>query len=166
MTQISQLDSISWLHQQRHRAINAQLALILVLGAPGLAEDVWRLLSGFGYTFALPYYLIVYILVAALFFLRRLSDQWRALAFSSILYAFGVFAFYSGWLAGSGRVALLALIVVTAFFASPRAVFLRQGSVSRPMLSSLWLSMGGGWFCVHSLTQPVLHQCSLRELGL
>ena len=153
MTQISQLDSISWLHQQRHRAINAQLALILVLGAPGLAEDVWRLLSGFGYTFALPYYLIVYILVAALFFLRRLSDQWRALAFSSILYAFGVFAFYSGWLAGSGRVALLALIVVTAFFASPHAGFFAAG-LSIATYAFFALAFNGGWLVLRSLPDP------------
>jgi len=123
MNQDPSLEASVWLQAFRHKAINLLLGSVSVLGTLGLIFSIyqeWR--QGIGpLSFISLYYLGAYITVLTLFFVRRIPDRWRGIGFLALVYLFSVFAFYSGWLGGSGRIFLLPLIVLTAILIGPRA---------------------------------------------
>jgi hypothetical protein len=75
---IKPLDWTIWLRQQQHRAVRILLGTILVLGFLGIAASLWRWLSGFGFTFTLPIYVVAYTVVILLAVFPSVRDEWRA----------------------------------------------------------------------------------------
>ncbi|MBN2393960.1 MAG: PAS domain S-box protein [Anaerolineae bacterium] len=148
------MDWTIWLRQQRHRAVRIQLGTILVLGLVGVVASLWRWWSGFGYTFTLPIYIIAYIVVVLLTILPSVRDEWRAYGFIVMLYGFGVFSLYSGWLAGGGRQFLLALTVVATVLATPRAGII-TAIVSMVTYLAFALAFGQNWLVLRELPNPV-----------
>ena len=110
-----------WLSQQRRIVTNILIWFILILGFIGITASVARVIRNRVITFNLIYYILSYALVLVLFLVRKIPDVWRSYGFVLLLYTFGALAMYSGWLAGGGRVFLLATIVVSAILVSPRA---------------------------------------------
>ena len=64
------LDSMAWLHQQRHRIINILLGFITVVGPFGLISVVQRVFQGNAAPASFVY-LIAYAVVVVLFAVRR-----------------------------------------------------------------------------------------------
>jgi GAF domain-containing protein len=116
-----------WLREQRSRVINMLLWVVVVAGPLGILPGIVNLFRGTPFSLTLGIYLIAYTLAALLLFVRRISDTWRALLFLSMLYAFAVFALYSGWLASSGRTFLLVFVVMAALLIDVRAGFVAAG---------------------------------------
>lgn len=117
----TQLDWTAWLHDQRHRAINLLLGSVVLIGPLGLATSLRQAVIQRSVSINLPVYLLSYGLVVLLFVLRKVRDEWRALGFVILMYAFGAFSLYTGWLASSGRVFLVSLIVVATLLVNPNA---------------------------------------------
>lgn len=113
-------DWIAWLRQQRRRAIDLLLRVILILGLAGVAYTLALAVRAGSFHFTTIYYLITYLIVLSLYFARRLGDEVRALAIFIVIYGFAVLSLYAGWLAGSGRVFLLILIPISGVLISPR----------------------------------------------
>lgn len=142
-----------WLAAQRHRALNAVLILVMVTGFAGLIVSVVAALRD-GNTHNLPYYATSYVAILAIFFARGLSDLRRAQLFLMLMYAFALFSFYAGWLAGGGRVFLLAMIVVASLLAGPKtslSVFL----VSFATYAAFGISFNRGWLQLRDLPDPI-----------
>jgi hypothetical protein len=110
-----------WLQRFRHKIINLLLGSVSVLGALGILINMYQELQSGSRTisFISTYYLGAYIGVLILFFAKRISDRWRAIGFLLLVYIFALFAFYTGWLGGSGRIYLLPWIVLTAILIGP-----------------------------------------------
>ncbi len=123
MSQDPPLEASVWLEAFRHKTINLLLGSVSVLGLLGLMFSFYQAWLGGegGISYILAYYLGAYFLVLILFFVRLIPDRWRALGFLALLYVFSVFAFYSGWLGGSGRIFLLPFIVLAAILIGPQA---------------------------------------------
>ncbi|MBN1148869.1 MAG: GAF domain-containing protein [Anaerolineales bacterium] len=142
-----------WLRAQRRRAIDLLLGLILLLGLLGLSVSIWSLFYH-GYTSNLLIYSLAYLYILALFLLRRVQDEWRVLGFVLILFAFAAYSFYSGWLVSSGRVYLLALIVVSTLMVRPMAGLL--AALSSMLTFVLFaVAYGLGWLSLRPLPDPV-----------
>jgi len=110
-----------WLSQQRRIVTNVLIGFIMFLGFIGIVISLGNYLRTRTLSFNMVYYVLSYVLVLALFLLRKIPDVWRSYGFVLLLYTFGAFAMYSGWLAGGGRVFLLTTIVVSSILLSPRA---------------------------------------------
>jgi len=122
MNQGSSHAATMWLQAFRHKTINLLLGSVSILGTLGLLINFfqeWRL-GVRSISYISTYYLGAYILVLILLFVRRIPDRWRSIGFLALLYIFSIFAFYSGWLGGSGRIFLLPFIVLTAILIGPR----------------------------------------------
>lgn len=115
-----QYDSIHWLRDLRHRMLNILLGITCAVSTPGILYSVWRSLQT-GEWQATLFYTPAYFLVMILLFVRRISDYWRAIGILAGIYGFACLAFYLGWLAGGGRVFLMALIVAASIFVGTRA---------------------------------------------
>ena len=109
-----------WLSQQRRIVTNVLIGFIMFLGFIGIVISLGNYLRTRTLSFNMVYYVLSYGLVLTLFLLRKIPDVWRSYGFVLLLYTFGGFAMYSGWLAGGGRVFLLTTIVVSSILLSPR----------------------------------------------
>ena len=118
-----------WLKQQQRIVINFLSRFVLILGLIALMISLERVIRERTVTFNTVYYVLSYALLLALFLVRKVPDIWRSLGFLLLLYAFGTLALYSGWLAGGGRIFLLAMIVISAVLVSPRAGLYAAGLV-------------------------------------
>lgn len=114
-------DPIDWLRQQRRTLINALTGLMLLLGTIGLVINVLAAINSRQISFTLVYYIAAYLLALVIFAAGRLSETVRAYGLLVLIYFFAVLAFYSGWLAGGGRLFLLGAIAVSAVLIQPRA---------------------------------------------
>jgi PAS domain S-box-containing protein len=101
----------------------------------------------------LSYYTAAYAVIVVLLVLRRISDTWRALGFIIVMYSFAALALYSGWLAGSGRVYLLTLIVVAAVLINPRAGFV-AAVICMLTYVAFGLAFNLGWLKLRPLPDP------------
>lgn len=150
----SQIDSIIWLRAFRHRILTLLLGSLAVLSTLGMVFSLWRISIGKGDPVTIFPYTLAYLAVLALFFLRRISDEMSTLAFLSLLYFFAIYAFYSGWLASSGRTFLLAFILLTAILIGPRAGLL-AALFSILSYACLGLAFSEGWLQLRPLASPV-----------
>jgi GAF domain-containing protein len=116
-----------WLREQRSRVINMLLWVVVVAGPLAILPGIVNLFQGTPFSLTLGIYLLAYSLAVLLLAVRRISDTWRALLFLSMLYAFAVFALYSGWLVSSGRTFLLVFVVMAALLIDIRAGFVAAG---------------------------------------
>ncbi len=151
---VKPMDWTIWLRQQRHRAVRIQLGVILGLGFLGIAASLWRWwAAGLGYTLNLPIYIVAYIVVILLAVLPSVRDEWRAWGFIVILYGFGVFSLYSGWLVSGGRQFLLALTVVATVLAKPRAGVI-TAVASMVTYIAFAVAFGQKWLVLRELPDP------------
>jgi signal transduction histidine kinase len=120
-------ESAAWLRDQRHRAINMLLGLVVLVGPLGLLPGLRELLRGEGYLPTLLGYTAAYVVALVLFVYRRMDDRWRTLGLLILAYAFAVFALFTGWLAGSGRLLLLSFTVMAALLLSTETGFFAAG---------------------------------------
>lgn len=150
-----EVDSMLWLRELRHQMLTILLGAIVVLGTIGLVYSVWRVFIGYGDLLALPFYTLAYGGILALFLIRRIPDVWRAWGFLGMLYGFACLAFYLGWLAGGGRVFLLAFIISAAVLVGPRAGFLAAG-LSLLTYGAFGVAFNRGWLTLRPLASPVL----------
>lgn len=116
-----------WLREQRSRVISMLLWVVVVAGPLGILPGILNLFRGTPFSLTLGIYLIAYSVAVLLLVVRRISDTWRALLFLSALYAFAVFALYSGWLVSSGRTFLLVFVIMAALLIDIRAGFAAAG---------------------------------------
>jgi len=142
-----------WLKQQQQIVINFLSRFILVLGLVALVIILGRVVRERTVTFNTVYYLLAYTLLLLLFLVRQVPDTWRSFGFMLLLYAFGTLALYSGWLAGGGRVFLLALIVVSAVLVNPRTGLYTAGMVLLTY-SLFGLAFSRGWLELQTLPDP------------
>ncbi|HOU12587.1 MAG TPA: GAF domain-containing protein [Anaerolineae bacterium] len=112
-----------WLREQRSRVINMLLWVVVLAGPLAILPGIVNLFKGTPFSVTLGIYLLAYSVAVLLLVVRRISDTWRALLFVSALYAFAVFALYSGWLVSSGRTFLLVFIMMAALLMDMRAGF-------------------------------------------
>jgi signal transduction histidine kinase len=146
-------ESDDWLREQRHRAINMLLGLVVVLGPLSLIPGLESLFRGEGLTPMSPVYLIANILALVLFLWRRLGDRWRALGLLLMTYGFATFFLFSGWLAGGGRLFLLAWIVMAALLLSTRTAFVAAG-VSLLTFIAYGIAFNQEWITLRDLPDP------------
>ncbi len=148
-----QRDWTIWLQQQQRKAVRRLLGFIMVAGLAGVLWSVLRSILEKGSLFNLAYYIAAYTLVLFVYYLGPVSDKWRAVGFAAVLYGFGVFSLYSGWLAGGGRVFLLAFIVVTAVLLNPRSGIYAAGL---SLLTFILFGVGfnQGWITLMKLPDP------------
>jgi len=139
-----------WLKQQQRIVINFLSRFILILGLIALMIILGRVVRERTITFNTIYYVLAYTFLLVLFLVRQVPDIWRSFGFMLLLYAFGTLALYSGWLAGGGRVFLLALIVVSAVLFSPRVGLYTAGLVLLTY-SLFGLAFSRGWLELQSL---------------
>ena len=142
-----------WLKQQQQIVINFLSRFILVLGLIALAIILGRVVRERTVTFNTVYYLLAYTFLLFLFLVRQIPDTWRSFGFMLLLYVFGTLSLYSGWLAGGGRVFLLALIVVSAVLFSPRIGLYTAGVVFLTY-SLFGLAFSRGWLELQTLPDP------------
>lgn len=142
-----------WLKQQQRIVINFLSRFILILGLIALMIILGRVVRERTITFNTIYYVLAYTFLLVLFLVRQVPDTWRSFGFMLLLYAFGTLALYSGWLAGGGRVFLLALIVVSAVLFSPRVGLYTAGLVLLTY-SLFGLAFSRGWLELQSLPDP------------
>jgi len=123
------LDWTIWLHQQRRILVNVLSGIALIIGTIGLIFSIDGVIRRGAFNFTSTYYMISYLLALLLFFVRRIPDTYRAYGLLVLVYLFGLFAMYSGWLAGGGRTFFLALIAMASVLMHPRAGFVVSGFV-------------------------------------
>jgi len=150
MSMETHTDWTIWLKQQQRIVINFLSRFILILGLIALMIILGRVVRERTITFNTIYYVLAYTFLLVLFLVRQVPDIWRSFGFMLLLYAFGTLALYSGWLAGGGRVFLLALIVVSAVLFSPRVGLYTAGLVLLTY-SLFGLAFSRGWLELQSL---------------
>jgi signal transduction histidine kinase len=154
MSDHTPIDWTIWLYSQRRTAINSLLGTLIALGVAGLAISIVRLVVlHVEIAFNLIYYAVACAVVVILFAARRLPDQWRALGLISLIYLFSGLSLYSGWLAGSGRLYLLAVIVLGGMLISPRAGLIMAG-ISFAVFAGFALAFSQGWIILRPLPDP------------
>lgn len=153
MSMETHTDWTIWLKQQQRIVINFLSRFILILGLIALMIILGRVVRERTITFNTIYYVLAYTFLLVLFLVRQVPDTWRSFGFMLLLYAFGTLALYSGWLAGGGRVFLLALIVVSAVLFSPRVGLYTAGLVLLTY-SLFGLAFSRGWLELQSLPDP------------
>ena len=153
MSMDTRTDWTIWLKQQQQIVINFLSRFILVLGLIALVIILGRVFQERTITFNTVYYLLAYTLLLLLFVGRQAPNTWRSVGFMLLLYAFGTLALYSGWLAGGGRVFLLALIVVSAVLFSPRTGLYMAGLVLLTYII-FGLAFSRGWLELQALPDP------------
>lgn len=139
-----QRNPIDWLRQQRRTLVNALTGLMLLLGTIGLAVNVLAAINSRQISFTLIYYIAAYLLALVIFAAGRLSETVRAYGLLALIYLFAVLAFYSGWLAGGGRLFLLGAIAVSAVLIQPRAGLYLAG-LALVTYAAYGLAYSQGW---------------------
>lgn len=142
-----------WLKQQQRIVINFLSRFILLLGLIALVIILGRVVRERTVTFNTVYYVLAYTFLLVLFLVRQVPDTWRSFGFMILVYVFGTLSLYSGWLAGGGRVFLLALIVVSAVLVSPRVGLYMAGLVLITYLL-FGLAFSRGWLELQILPDP------------
>ena len=149
----TQTDWTIWLRQQRRIVINVLIGFIAVLGLMGWIVSLVRVIQERTLTLNFAYYTISYAAVMILYLVRKIPDTWRSFGFLALLYAFGSLSLYTGWLAGSGRIFLLTVIVVNAILINPRNSFYTAGLIlSTYVLFAL--AFNRGWLELRALPDP------------
>ena len=124
---INEVDWTSWLRGQRRRAVNLILAAAAAVGIFGVGYSLLLLIVE-GRTVNFIPYAITFVLILALILLTRMySEKIGRIGFLVLLYAFSIFSLYSGWLASSGRLFLVVLVVSATLLFNPRSGFLAAG---------------------------------------
>ena len=155
MTNRRVTDWTIWLRQQRNRAVRILLGLVLLTGLAGILTSFWNwAASGFGPVANLPVYIVAYSVVVLLTILPAVRDEWRAYGFLVILYGFGAYSLYSGWLVSGGRLFLLALTVVAAILATPRAG-ITAAIASLITYVAFALAFNQQWLVLRALPNPI-----------
>jgi len=149
----SRTDWTIWLKQQQRIVINFLSRFILLLGLIALMITFERVIRERTITFNTIYYVLAFVLLLILFLVHKVPDIWRSIGFLLLLYAFGTLALYSGWLAGGGRVFLLAMIVVSAVLISPRIGLYAAGLVFLTYVL-FGLAFSRGWLELGELPDP------------
>lgn len=165
MANLSGLDWTVWLRAQRQRAIDILLMIVLALSSLGMLVSTWSLLSrspGARFPSNFPIYAIAYILVWIIFLTRRLGESWRAIAFLALLYAFSVWSLSAGWLASSGRVFLLSMVVAAVVLSSLRSSLV-AALLSLVTFVGMGLAFWLGWIPLRPLPEPNTLQPILIE---
>jgi PAS domain S-box-containing protein len=142
-----------WLKKQQRLVILFLSRLILVLGLIGLTMTLERVLRERTVNFNTVYYFLAYILLLLLFLIRKIPDTWRSLGFLLLLYLFGSVALYVGWLAGSGRLFLLTMIVVSVVLLGTRAGLYSAGLCFLTYVF-FGLAFSRGWLKLGVLPDP------------
>ena len=142
-----------WLKQQQRIVINFLSRFILILGFIGLMISLERISRERTVIFTTVYYFVSYALLLILFLVRKVPDIWRSIGFMILIYVFGALSLYSGWLAGGGRVFLLAMIVVSAVLLSPRAGLFTAVLVFLTYMV-FGLAFSRGWLTLGTLPDP------------
>ncbi len=153
MSQESSTRATLGLNRQRRRIIQLLLIVGVALGPFGILPGVLRLLRGEGWGTTLPIYLLTYLAAVVLLLVRRIPDVWRALLLLGVVYGFAVFALYSGWLAGGGRIFLIAVITTAAVLLHPRAGFFAAG-LAVVTYAAFALAFQQGWLVLRPLPDP------------
>ena len=153
MSMETRTDWTIWLKQQQTIVINFLSRFVLILGLIALMISFERVLRERTLTFNTFYYAVSYALLLILFLARKVPDIWRSLGFLFLLYAFGTLALYTGWLAGGGRVFLLATIVISAVLISPRVGLYAAGLVFLTFVV-FGLAFSRGWLELQTLPDP------------
>ena len=142
-----------WLKQQQRIVINFLSRFILLFGLIALVIILGRVVRERTVTFNTIYYVLAYTFLLVLFLVRQVPDTWRSFGFMILLYAFGTLALYTGWLAGGGRIFLLALIVVSAVLVSPRIGLYTAGLILVTYIL-FGLAFSHGWLGLQVLPDP------------
>ena len=156
------VDWIAWLDTKRHRAINFLIGFSLIVGGVGVLTSILVTTTSAKISENLIPYLSTYIAALILFLVQRVPDKWRVVAFIHLLFAFGIFALYSGWLASSGRVVLLTMIVVSAVFIGSNAGLVAAVSVIG-VYSIFAIAFGQQWIILRQLPNPTTFPPMLIE---
>lgn len=150
-----EVDSMLWLRDLRHRMLGILFVATFVLGAIGIIYRGWQAAIGLGDLWLLPFDVLGYGITLALFLIRRIPDTWRAWGFLGLLYGIASLALYLGWLAGGGRLFLLALIVSATVLVGPRAGFLAAG-LSLLTYVAFGVAFNQGWLRLRPSFSPLL----------
>ncbi len=142
-----------WLRSQRHFIVNVIVRTTLIFGTIGIVVTFARVASLGHITFNFIYYLATYLVVLLLFLLGRLRADLRAVGFVMAVYAFGALALYSGWLAGGGRVFLVALAAVSSVLLGQRFGWFAMG-LSVATYAGFGLAFAMGWTTLQPLPDP------------
>ncbi len=138
-----------WLVDLRHHIMNLLLGMAIAIGAVALVYIIVSAAMGLRDAAILPYYIGAYGLGLVLLFYRRIPDQWRALIFISGLFGFACFSLYDGWLVGSGRVFLIAVIAAATTLIGPKAGLVTAG-LSLLTYAAFGLAIHQGWITPQS----------------
>lgn len=149
----SRTDWTIWLKQQQRIVINYLSLFILILGLVGMLIILSRVIRERTVTFNTIYYALAFTFLLILFLVRKIPDTWRSFGFMLLLYMFGTLALYTGWLAGGGRVFLLAMVVVSAILINPRTGLYAAGLVFLTYVL-FGLAFSRGWLELQVLPDP------------
>jgi len=142
-----------WLQSQRRVAVTVLLRLILVLGTLGIAFALVLVVRTKSITVNFAYYLAFYFAALVLYFYKRIPDEVRGAGFLIVLFVFGLYALYSGWLVSSGRVFLLSAVVVGTLLVGPRwGIYTAVASILAYVIFAF--AYGFGWLHLTALPDP------------
>jgi two-component system sensor kinase FixL len=162
MVEDERRDWTIWLRQQRRLVLKVIFLSIMVLGFVGLVIAGYQAISTGSITFNLLYYILTYVGLVILYLFRKIPDLWRSIGYLLLLYIFGVLSLYTGWLAGGGRIFLLAMIVMTAVLIHPRAGLV-AAILSLLTFAGYGLAFNQHWFILRTLPDPTSIQPIILE---
>lgn len=147
------LDWTIWLQSQRRLAVTILLRFIVILGAIGLLFSLQQVILHGRIGLNFIYFSLSYIATLALYFNKRISDEWRGAGFLLVMTIFASLAYYSGWLASGGRVIWLAAVVVASILIGPRWGLFTALAAMLVYLAFAFL-YGFGWLTLRPLPEP------------
>jgi CheY-like chemotaxis protein len=156
-------DQLQRIEKLRSGVLNFLLGATALLGTAGIIfifYRAWRF--GGSEPWALAMYGGAWLLAVALFFARNIPDRWRALIFLTAMYGLSVLAFQLAWLAGGGRIFLLAFIVCTALLLEPRYGF-AAALLSVFTYGVFGVAYSQDWLALRPLADPTTLQSILFE---
>lgn len=151
-----------WLYQQRSIVLKVIFSFIIALGFVGIVFSGYQAITTGSISFNLIYYSLSYLGLIILFLLRKIPDLWRSLGYLILIFVFGILSFYSGWLAGGGRIFLLAFIVMTAVLIHPRSGFIAAG-ICLVTYAVFGLAFNKHWLTLRALPDPTTTQPIILE---
>jgi CheY-like chemotaxis protein len=153
LTKTSSPDQLQDLNSLSRNVLNILLGIISLLGTVSVVVLFLRALTGNGDMTAAIVYAVADLLAVTLFFARRIPERVRALVFLIALYAFSFYVLRIGWLAGGGRVFLLAFIVCAALLLEPRSGFLAT-LLSLVTFFGFGVAFYQGWLTMSPVSSP------------